>query len=104
MAKKAVKADHALQHKGKRAPKPEMAMGVDSEMIKKGPNAKGAMRHKEPEGPFREPRKGEQSQVLDHKKKALPLKDAPKGAKGVNGGDKIWDRPKPCGTKNHDGY
>lgn len=101
MAGKAVKAEHALKHKGMKAPRPEKGMGVDSEMVKKGPSAKGAMKHVEPKGPYSEPRKGEQSEAPQHKKKALPSKDAPKGVKGVNGGSKMWDKPQPCGKNRY---
>lgn len=101
MAGKVVRSEHALKHKGMKAPRPEKGMGVDSEMVKKGPSAKGAMKHLEPAGPYKEPKAGEQSKSPEHKKKALPSKDAPKGVKGVNEGAKMWDKPKSSGKDRY---
>ena len=53
------------------------------------PKHKPSMKHAEPAGPFQYPKNDEQSMKLEHKKKALPLQDAPKGVAGPNGGRSI---------------
>jgi hypothetical protein len=99
MANKVVKAEHALQHKGAKAPRPEKSMKADNDMASKAPNAKGKA-HACPAGPFKYPDKGEQSEAPDAKKKALTLKEAPKGVQGVNGGKPMFKKPKG----NSNGY
>lgn len=86
MANKTVKAAHALKHKGKKAPRPEKAMKPDASMA---PAHRPSMKHKEPAGPYSLPKGGEQSAAPEHKRKALPMKDAPKGASAPNGGEKM---------------
>ena len=88
--KKTVSAAHALKHKGKKAPRPSQGMELDASSA---PKHRPGMNHKEPSGQFKEPKSGEQSQKLDHKKKALPTKDAPAGVKGVNGGESMGMKP-----------
>lgn len=60
------------------------------------PATKPSMKHKEPSGPFSKPASGakapefgDQSKAPDHKKKALPMQDAPPGVAGVNGGSPV---------------
>lgn len=86
MAKKVVKAKHALKNKGKKAPRPEKAMKPNASMA---PAHRPSMKHDEPAGPYSVPKGGEQSVAPEHKKKALPMKDAPKGVAGPNGGDSM---------------
>lgn len=50
------------------------------------PKHKPSMQHKEPSRPIKA---GDQSLPPDHKKKSLPLQDAPKGVKGVNEGSPV---------------
>lgn len=60
-------------------------MKVTSDMASMAPQHKGS-KHKDPAGPFKEPKSGEQSAAPTHKAKALPTKDAPAGVKGPNAG------------------
>lgn len=76
-------AKYAYKHKGMKAPRPA---GYGEMSQSKAPKVKPSMMHKEPEGPFKFPKQGEQKAKLEHKKKALPQKDAPEGVKGVNEG------------------
>jgi hypothetical protein len=62
---------------------------VKEEMASQAPKVKPSMQHKEPQAQYQYPKNGEQSQVLDHKKKALPTQDAPAGVKGVNEGTEV---------------
>jgi len=96
MTKKTIKAEHALKHKGMKAPRPKQGMELDASSA---PKHRPSMQHKEPTGQFKEPKNGEQSQKLDHKKKALPSKDAPEGVKGPNGGESMGMKPTGNGDK-----
>jgi len=72
----------AYKSKGMKAPRPDgykQEEGAQS----KAPKVKPSMQHSEPSHALGE---GAQSKAPDHKKKALPSKDAPEGAKGVNEG------------------
>lgn len=94
MAKKSVDASlAAYKSKGMKAPRPEAGPKLDQSSP---PKHKPSMQHKEPSGPYSKPDSGgkapafgEQSKKPDHKKKALPSKDAPAGVSGVNGGSSM---------------
>ena len=66
----------------------QKSIKVTSDMASMAPNSKGSV-HKDPPGPFKEPKSGEQSQAPSCKATALPTKDAPYGVKGVNAGDSM---------------
>lgn len=84
MAKKSVDASHeAYKSKGMKAPRPGQYSIDDTKAAKEAPKSKPSMHHNEPEYKM-EP--GMQSKAPEHQKKALPSKDAPPGAMGVNGG------------------
>ena len=53
------------------------------------PATKPSMKHKEPSAQYQYPKNGEQSMKPDHKKKALPMQDAPAGVSSVNGGSSM---------------
>ena len=72
-----------LKHKGMKAPRPAAGPQMDQSAA---PKHKPGMNHKEPSYPKEE---GAQSKAPDHKKKALPSKDAPAGVAGVNGGSNM---------------
>jgi hypothetical protein len=80
----------AYKSKGMKAPRPG-SYGLDeSKAAKEAPKVKPSMQHKEPSYSKEE---GMQSNAPSTKKKALPTKDAPEGAKGVNEG-KSMELPK----------
>lgn len=86
-----MKKTMAYKHKGKKAPKADMkAPKLDPSAA---PKVKPGMKHKEPAGPYGRPQggrhEGEQSAAPSHKAKSLPSQDAPKGVKGVNGGESM---------------
>ena len=88
MAKKTM----AYKHKGMKVKEQEMSSCSPKEFDKKAsmaPKHKPSMKHKEPAGPFSAPKGGEQSMAPSHKKKALPMQDAPKGASAPNGGASV---------------
>jgi hypothetical protein len=72
----------AYKSKGMKAPRPG-AYKQDEDAQSDAPKTKPSMQHKEPSHAQPE---GAQSKAPDHKKKALPSKDAPPGVKGVNEG------------------
>lgn len=72
-----------LKHKGMKAPRPGAGPALDQSAA---PKTKPGMNHKEPAYAKEE---GVQSKAPDHKKKALPLVDAPAGVAGVNGGSSM---------------
>jgi len=79
----------AYKHKGAKVKEDTKSSCSPKEFDKKAsmaPAHKPSMQHLEPAGPFGVPKNGEQSMAPEHKKKALPLKDAPAGVKGVNEG------------------
>lgn len=61
---------------------------VTSDMAAMAPTTKGS-KHRDPDGPFKEPKDGEQSEAPKHKAQALPSKDAPAGVKGPNAGSSM---------------
>jgi hypothetical protein len=75
----------AYKSKGMKAPRPA-AHKQEEGAQSKAPATKPSMQHKEPSHALGE---GAQSKAPDHKKKALPTKDAPPGAKGVNEGSSM---------------
>jgi hypothetical protein len=95
MAKKTM----AYAHKGAKVQPDTKSSHSPKEFDSKAsmaPMHKPKMVHAEPAGPFQYPKNDEQSMKLEHKKKALPLKDAPKGVAGPNGG-KSMPMPKSGG-------
>jgi hypothetical protein len=80
----------AYKSKGMKAPRPGgYSLGEDAQS--KAPKVKPSMQHKEPAMAKEE---GMQSKAPEHKKKALPTKDAPPGVTpGVNMG-KSHELPK----------
>lgn len=84
-----MKKTMAYKSKGMKAPRPDKSMKAGAEEAKMAPKTKPSMQHKEPAGPFSSPKGGEQSMAPSHKKKALPMQDAPKGVSGVNGGSPV---------------
>lgn len=73
-------AKMAYKSKGMKAPRPEAGPAMDQSAP---PKHKPSMQHKEPSHPM----KPEMASLPpEHKKKALPMQDAPKGASSVNGG------------------
>jgi hypothetical protein len=72
----------AYKSKGMKAPRPA-AHKQEEGAQSKAPATKPSMQHAEPSHALGE---GAQSKAPDHKKKALPTKDAPPGASSVNGG------------------
>jgi hypothetical protein len=72
----------AYKSKGMKAPRPA-AHKQEEGAQSKAPATKPSMQHSEPSHALQE---GAQSKAPDHKKKALPTKDAPPGASSVNGG------------------
>jgi hypothetical protein len=84
MAKKKVdEGMAAYKSKGMKNPRPAAYGAMDQSAA---PKSKPSMQHKEPAGPFQYPRNDEQRMQLDHKKKAMPHKDAPEGVSDMNGG------------------
>lgn len=73
----------SLKHKGMKAPRPGSGPALDQSSA---PKHKPGMKHAEPSYKKEE---GAQSKAPDHKKKALPTKDAPQGVKGVNEGSSM---------------
>jgi len=86
MAKKSMSNEPKLPSKGAKCPRPPSKELGD---VKAAPKTKPSMQHKEPQAQYQYPKNGEQSMKLDHKKKALPQKDAPEGVKGVNEGESM---------------
>lgn len=87
MAKKSVDAEHAAyKSKGMKAPRPDRHPS-DPRSVAEPPKTKPSMHRIEPAYAREE---GMQSKPPEHKKKALPSKDAPPGATpGANMGDKM---------------
>jgi hypothetical protein len=84
MAKKSVDAGlAAYSSKGMKAPRPAAYGKMDQSAA---PKNSPSMQHKEPSHPVSS---GDQSMAPDHKKKALPMQDAPEGVSGVNGGSSL---------------
>lgn len=73
----------AYKTKGMKAPRPDAYKMDTTAAAKDAPKTKPSMQHSEPSHPMK-PEMA--SMAPDHKKKALPTKDAPPGAKGVNEG------------------
>lgn len=74
----------AYKHKGMKAPRPDGYKMDETAAVKSAPKVKPAMDHKEPSYSKKEDM---QSKAPEHKKKALPTKDAPEGVTpGVNMG------------------
>ena len=85
----------AYKHKGMKAPRPGAYKMDETEAAKTAPKVKPAMQHVEPAYSKEE---GMQSKAPEHKKKALPTKDAPPGVTpGPNMG-KGHDCPKGGGV------
>lgn len=76
----------AYKHKGMKAPRPGSHKVDETKAAKEAPKTKPSMQHKEPSHKMES---GMQSMAPDHKKKALPTKDAPAGVKGVNEGSSV---------------
>lgn len=74
----------AYKHKGMKAPRPDKYSVDETAAVKNPPKTKPGMQHIEPSHKMES---GLQSKAPDHKKKALPTKDAPPGVTpGVNMG------------------
>lgn len=85
----------AYKHKGMKAPRPGAYSLDETSAAKEAPKVKPSMQHKEPSMAKEE---GMQSKAPEHKKKALPTKDAPPGVTpGVNLG-KSHEMPKGGGV------
>lgn len=85
----------AYKSKGMKAPRPDAYKLDETAAAKTAPKVKPAMKHAEPAYPKQEDM---QSKAPDHKKKALPTKDAPPGVTpGVNMG-KSHEMPKGGGV------
>lgn len=78
-----MKKTMAYKHKGMKLPAQGDAHGMDQSAA---PKHKPSMQHKEPSHPIKS---GDQSMAPDHKKKALPMQDAPAGVSSVNGGSSM---------------
>lgn len=87
-----MKKTMAYKHKGAKAPRPDMSAPKMDQSA--APKHKPSMQHKEPAHPVKP---GDQSMAPEHKKKTLPLQDAPKGVKGVNEGSSV-SMPKSGGV------
>jgi len=72
----------AYKSKGMKAPRPD-AHKQEEGAQSKAPATKPPTKRDQPSHSLAE---GTQSKAPDHKKKALPTKDAPKGVSSVNGG------------------
>jgi hypothetical protein len=79
-----MKKTMAYKHKGMKAPRPGMAAPEMDQSA--APKHKPSMQHKEPSRPIKS---GDQSMAPDHKKKELPMQDAPAGVSSVNGGSSM---------------
>lgn len=87
-----MKKTMAYKHKGMKAPRPDMSAPKMDQSA--APKHKPSMQHKEPSHPVKP---GDQSMAPDHKKKALPMQDAPLGVSSVNGGSSM-SMPKSGGV------
>lgn len=96
MAKKLM----AYKHKGMKVSEDAKSSCSPKEFSEKAsmaPKHKPSMKHKEPSASYQYPKGGEQSMAPSHKKQALPMQDAPKGASAPNGG-KSMSLPKSGGV------
>ena len=87
----------AYKSKGMKLPEHSMSSCSPSEFPEKAkmaPKHKPSMQHKEPAHPVKP---GDQSMAPDHKKKGLPMQDAPPGVSSVNGGSPM-SLPKGAGV------
>ena len=73
----------AYKHKGMKLGQKGESQSMDSSAA---PKHKPSMKHKEPSHPIKS---GDQSMAPDHKKKAMPMQDAPAGVSSVNGGSSM---------------
>lgn len=73
----------AYKHKGMKLGSKGESHSMDQSAA---PKTKPSMQHKEPSHPVKS---GDQSMAPDHKKKALPMQDAPAGVSSVNGGSSM---------------